>query len=147
MAALQSFKPTKQPVSFWEQVGIPSRGPSLYTSLNKGLDYSVFIKLAQHSKIEKSELATAVTIPPATLNRRSKAGKFSKDESDRLYRYAEIFTQTLNLFEGDVEGACQWLRTPDRGLGDRRPIDMISTSAETEGVLNLIGRLEHGVFS
>lgn len=145
--SLQAFKPVKQPASFWQRVGIPARGVTLYDSVNNGLDYDVFDKLAEHSQVDKKELATAVTIPPATLSRRSKAGRFNKDESDRLYRYAEIFSQTLNLFEGDVFAACEWLKSPVVGLGNRRPIDMVSTTAESEGVLHLIGRLEHGVFS
>lgn len=36
---------------------------------------------------------------------------------------------------------------PVRGLGDRRPMDMLSTSAESQAVIDLIVRLEHGVFS
>ncbi|MFS1436226.1 MULTISPECIES: antitoxin Xre-like helix-turn-helix domain-containing protein [Vibrio] len=144
---LQAFKPVKQPASFWQRVGIPARGVTLYEIVNKGLDYDVFEKLAKHSKVDKKELATAVTIPRATLNRRSKTGRFNKDESDRLYRYAEIFSKTVDLFEGDVIAACEWMKSPVVGLGNRRPIDMVSTTAESEGVLNLIGRLEHGVFS
>ncbi|MGR5390600.1 type II RES/Xre toxin-antitoxin system antitoxin [Vibrio crassostreae] len=147
MSQMQAFKPVKQPASFWQQVGIPSRGVTLYESVHKGLDFDVFDKLAKHSRLEKKELATAVTIPPATLNRRSKAGRFNKDESDRLYRFAEIFNQTINLFEGDILAACEWIKSPVVGLGNRRPIDMVATIAESEGVLNLIGRLEHGVFS
>ncbi|NRB25353.1 antitoxin Xre/MbcA/ParS toxin-binding domain-containing protein, partial [Shewanella sp.] len=103
--------------------------------------------LAKVSGIEKSELASATVIASATLQRRAKAGKFNRDESDRLYRFAEVYKSALDLFEGEGVDATRWLRNPVRGLGNKRPIDMLSTSAETAAVLNLIGRLEHGVFA
>ncbi|MHC9037670.1 antitoxin Xre/MbcA/ParS toxin-binding domain-containing protein [Cobetia marina] len=34
-----------------------------------------------------------------------------------------------------------------RGLGGRRPVEMVATTAGAEAVLDLIGRLEHGVFA
>ncbi len=66
-------------------------------------------------------------------------------ESDRLYRFAELFKAALDLFEGDAESARAWLFKPNVGLGGRRPVEMSATSAEYQTVLNLIGRLEHGV--
>jgi len=49
------------------------------------------------------------------------------------------------LYAGDEEAARRWLGEPSRGLGGRKPVDMLTTSAESESVLDLIGRLEHGV--
>jgi putative toxin-antitoxin system antitoxin component (TIGR02293 family) len=147
MNTLNVFKPTTQINGFWQQVGFPSRGIRLYQALHDGLPFDVYSKLAKISGLEKAELAKATVIPSATLQRRAKAGKFNRDESDRLYRFAEVYKTTLDLFEGDYGAATQWLTNPVRGLGEQRPIDMLATGAETEAVLNLIGRLEHGVFS
>ena len=114
---------------------------------NRGLNFTVYKKLVAASGLEHKELARYVAIPPATLQRRAKAGQFNVDESDRLYRFAEVLNAASELFEGDNERARQWLLNPVRGLGGRRPLEMIATSAETEAVLDLIGRLEHGVFA
>jgi putative toxin-antitoxin system antitoxin component (TIGR02293 family) len=138
---------TVVPSSFWEQVGIPSRGSQLHQALLKGIPYSVFKKLALIAGLEHKELARYVVIPQATLHRRAKQGRFKVDESDRLYRFAEIFKAATDLFEGDKNRAHQWLLNPVRGLGGRRPVEMLTTSAEVEAVLDLIGRLEHGVFA
>ncbi|MCF5646003.1 DUF2384 domain-containing protein, partial [Pseudomonas syringae] len=51
----------------------------------------------------------------------------------------------LDLFEDDTEGTRQWLANPVHGLGNRKPLEMLATSAEAQAVLDLIGRLEHGV--
>ncbi len=141
------FTPSQNPDDFWGKVGVPARGPRLYKALHEGLPFEVYAKLAKAAGLEKSELANATVIASATLQRRAKAGRFSRDESDRLYRFAEVFKAALDLFEGDQKAASMWLKNPVRGLGNKRPVEMLSTSAETEAVLELVGRLEHGVFA
>ena len=150
MAITNVFTPASaanKVIGFWQSVGVPARGASLYEALHTGLPVEVYGNLAKVSGIEKSELASATVIASATLQRRAKAWKFNRVESDRLYRFAEVYKSALDLFEGEGVAATRWLRNPVRGLGNKRPIDMLSTSAETAAVLNLIGRLEHGVFA
>lgn len=132
---------------FWLSLGLPSRGAKLHEALQEGLPYHIYTRLVTASGLEGKELAKYLVIPPATLQRRAKAGHFKVDEGDRLYRFAEVYKCAIDLFEGDKEQACTWLLNPVRGLGGKRPADMISTSAGAEAVLDLIGRLEHGVFA
>lgn len=40
-----------------------------------------------------------------------------------------------------------WLQTPKRALGDKIPLDLVKTKQGSEQVLNLLGRIEHGIFS
>ena len=119
----------------------------MHGELHGGFSYEVYNNLAALSGLSKKELAKVAVIAPATLQRRARAGKFNRDESDRLYRFAKILKAATDLFEGDMETARMWLRKPARGLGNRKPVDMLATSAETETVMELIGRLEHGVFA
>ena len=126
---------------------MPARGKKLHEELHGGFSYEVYDNLAALSGLGKKELAEVAVIAPATLLRRAKAGKFNRDESDRLYRFAKILKAATDLFEGDIKTARTWLRKPARGLGNRKPVNMLATSAETEAVMELIGRLEHGVFA
>jgi len=139
--------PQKRSPGFWKTVGIPARGAGLHRALREGVPYVVYKQLVSVAGLEHQELARYLVIPPATLRRRAKAGRFKVEESDRLYRFAEVLKAAIDLFEGDRERAVHWLSNPVRGLGDRRPVDMLATSAEVEAVLDLIGRLEHGVFA
>lgn len=131
----------------WSEVGIPERGESLFEGLQSGFDYQVFPKVAKVAGLDQKELAIYVSIPPATLSRRSKAGSFKQEESDRLYRFTEVLSKAIELFEGDMPSAQHWVKNPVKGLGDKSPFEMLNTTAGTEAVLDLIGRLEHGVFS
>ncbi|GHA88345.1 type II RES/Xre toxin-antitoxin system antitoxin [Modicisalibacter luteus] len=147
--AIKEYRPkeTARKEDFWKTLGLPSRGPKLHEALNEGVSYKVYTKLAETSGLESKELARYVVISPATLKRRADAGHFKPAEGDRLYRFAEVYKSAVDLFEGDRARARRWLLTPVRGLGGRRPVEMVATTAGSEAILDLIGRLEHGVFA
>ena len=148
-AAIEEYRPKPKPKKddFWKALGLPARGAQLHEALEKGVPYKVYTELATASGLESKELARYVVIKPATLQRRATAGRFKQDEGDRLYRFAEVYKSAVDLFEGDQQRARRWLLNSVRGLGGRRPVEMVATTAGAEAVLDLIGRLEHGVFA
>ncbi len=129
----------------WYVAGVPREGAKLYESLNRGFSYQVYNRLSTLSGLTKKEISRIASISPATLRRRAKTGKFSKDESDRLYRFLKVLDAATDFYGGDREIAIRWLTGPVRGLGYRKPVDMLGTSAETDSVIKLIERLEWGV--
>jgi putative toxin-antitoxin system antitoxin component (TIGR02293 family) len=58
-----------------------------------------------------------------------------------------MFERAVELFEGDVAGAVRWLASAKRALGGQAPLTYSRTEVGAREVENLIGRLEHGVFS
>lgn len=131
----------------WYEAGIPRQGAELHEAINEGFSYQVYNNLSSVSGLNKKELARITAIPPATLRRRAKAGKFSKDESDRLHRFVKVLNASVELYGGNRETAMRWMNRPVRGLGYRKPIDMIGTSAEADEVIALIRRIEWGVIT
>ena len=134
------------PTDLLAQLGLPMRGAELHRRLHLGFEYKFSIDLLKHLQITQKEFYAILNFAPATIKRR-KGGRFTTEESDRLYRLADIFSAAIELFEGDEERARKWLNHPVKGLGGERPVDMAITSAETQAALDLIGRLEHGVFA
>ena len=137
--------------------GIADRGASLglkVTSTNKlieelerGLSIAALEHLTELSGIPLAAIVRAIGIPERTLARRKATGRLAPDESERLLRISSIFERTVDLFEGDITGAVKWLTTPRRALDGRLPLDYSRTELGAREVENLIGRLEHGVFS
>lgn len=103
--------------------------------------------LKSRSGLTLPRLATLIGIPERTLARRKASGKLTTEESERLLRIAGIFEDAVGLFEGDVPAAVNWLTTPRKALGDRPPLSYARTEPGAREVENLIGRLEHGIFS
>lgn len=146
IASGRQFRPEhRRQASIWRETGIPSRGAALNRTLLQGLRYDVLITLAFNAGFETKEMGRLLSISRSTLLRREKEGRFHQTESDRIYRMAKVYQAAVDLFEGDKSAACHWLRTPVKGLGNARPVEMLKTMAGTETVLNLIGRLEYGV--
>ncbi len=62
------------------------------------------------------------------------------DESEKLLRPPSIF-------EGDAESASKWLNSPNKALGNQTPLAYCRSERRAREVKNLLGRLDHGVFS
>lgn len=94
-----------------------------------------------------AEIASIIDLPPRTLARRKSSGRLSSDESEKLLRLSAVFEQAVDLFEGDRAGALKWLTTPKKTLENETPLAYSRTELGAREVEELIGRLEHGVFS
>lgn len=115
--------------------------------IRQGLPFSSIAKLQKATDMSAEKIAAFINIPLRTLIRRQKEGKLRSDESDRVWRASRIFDKTVELFAGDVESARRWLQSPQIGLGGRAPVDFATTDVGAREVEDLIGRIEHGVFS
>jgi putative toxin-antitoxin system antitoxin component (TIGR02293 family) len=121
--------------------------PHIMRAVEHGLAYETFENLRENAGISAEELAAWVQLAPRTLTRRKQQGRFAPEESDRLLRAARLLGRAVELFEGDRDAAREWLVTPQRALGGEIPLDVAHTEVGAREVENLIGRIEHGVYS
>ena len=129
-------------------LGLTARNTDdLIRLLRDGLPYQVWPTLIARSGIDHDVWASWIGIHERTLHRRKDAGRFEPQESERLYRFTSLFERVLGLFEGDRQQALHWLTMPKRALHDNTPVEYAQTEVGAREVDNLIGRLEHGVFS
>lgn len=54
-----------------------------------------------------------------------------------------VWRAAIELFEGDRKAADHWLHKAAKGLGGKRPIDVMED--DHQQVIDLIGRIERGV--
>jgi putative toxin-antitoxin system antitoxin component (TIGR02293 family) len=121
--------------------------PDLIREVMRGFSYRSLIAFESNSGLGLQTLADIIGIPERTLARRKASGRLAPEESERLLRLSSIFEKAVELFEGDVSGAVNWLTTPKRPLEGQTPLQYARTEIGAREVENLIGRLEHGVFS
>ena len=117
----------------------------LHARVEEGLSYAALERLQRVLDLPTSVVSELLRIPARTLARRRAAKRLHADESDRLVRLARVVGLTLQLFEGDLSEARSWLKTSQRVLGDRTPLEFAASEIGTREVENLIGRLEHGI--
>lgn len=97
-------------------------------------------------QVSQSELASALGIPERTLARRKREGTLNSEESAKLLRLARVVGRANEVFE-DSEAALHWLKSPNSALAGRTPFGLLDTDIGAEGVLDTLGRIEHGVFA
>src|SRR5260370_5851212 len=119
----------------------------LIRQIERGLAFDSLRKLEAFSGVDTLAIASVIGIPERTLARRKTAGRLSPDESERLLRISTVIEKSVELFEGDVPAAVSWLTSPTRALGNHSPLQYSRTEIGAREVENLIGRLEHGVFT
>jgi len=119
----------------------------LAKKVEAGFSFGALERLGKTTGLPLERLRVAVRITPRTLTRRRKEKRLSPEESDRLVSVSRLLAQTFELFEGNAEAGLRWFQSPNRALGGQSPIEVAATETGTREVENLIGRLEHGVFT
>ncbi|HEY7099021.1 MAG TPA: antitoxin Xre/MbcA/ParS toxin-binding domain-containing protein [Terriglobales bacterium] len=128
-------------------LGLPAASPAeLIHKLERGLSYDSLQRLSAQSDIPVSRLAEVLAIPERTLARRKTSGRLTLDESERLLRIANVFEKAVELFEGDVQSAVNWMTSSKKALEGHTPLDYSRTETGAREVESLVGQLEHGVF-
>lgn len=119
----------------------------LAKKVEAGFSFGALERLGKTTGLSLDRLRVAVRITPRTLTRRKKEKKLSPEESDRLVSVSRLLAQTFELFEGNTEAGMRWFQGPNRALNGQSPIEAAATETGAREVENLIGRLEHGVFT
>ncbi|MGF1655929.1 MAG: antitoxin Xre-like helix-turn-helix domain-containing protein [Verrucomicrobiales bacterium] len=114
--------------------------------IRAGLPFAEFDTMAELLGLTAEQLAGHLSISRSTLLRRKKAGFLDMQESDRLVRYARVFSRACEVL-GSEATARTWLQQPARALDFNGPLSFSETEVGAREVESLLGRIEHGVFS
>lgn len=111
--------------------------------LQEGLPKAALDRLQDALGVSQKEVADSLMIPLRTLSRWD---KLPTAESDRVLRFGMLFQRALEVL-GNGRTARQWLQTPKRALDGQVPLALAKTELGARRVEDLLGQLEHGVFS
>ena len=120
------------------------RQPTL-AEIRNGLPTSFLDYLKDALEMTETQLADVVGIARQTLMRRKRQGVLHRDEGDRAAMVARMFNMALSCFDGNREHALDWLKHPNPALAGETPLERADTATGAEDVIDLIGRLEHGI--
>jgi putative toxin-antitoxin system antitoxin component (TIGR02293 family) len=66
--------------------------------------------------------------------------------SDQLATVSKVFARCVEIFRSP-DKASRWLKSPLPALGNAQPMDLLDTATGATMVMNLLGRIEQGVYS
>lgn len=111
--------------------------------LKRGLPAQGWATLVSTLGTNEKELAEVVQIPTTTLARRKKAGRFTAEESERLFRMARLVAQARRVFRTE-DGVARWFNKPNQALGGASPLEYASTPIGAEEVERVLERILDG---
>jgi len=111
--------------------------------IKKGLPASIISALAQDLVLSTHDLAVSLGLSPRTLRNRTR--KLNVDEAQRSFRAFRVLRRAIEVL-GNEEAARNWMKTDQRALGERRPLDLLSLDVGVEEVLNVLGAIEEGSY-
>jgi putative toxin-antitoxin system antitoxin component (TIGR02293 family) len=114
--------------------------------VHRGVPVSTVVAAATALQLPVATVLEWLSISPRTWVRRKQQGVLDTLESDRVARLQRLVARAALVLGGADEGRT-WLTTGQRALRHRTPFDVAATEVGAEAVFQLLGRIEHGVFS
>lgn len=113
--------------------------------IKRGFRTQVFVSFKANTNLSNAVLSRVLGVSSRSINRFALKGdcRIKPFASDRLYRMAKIVALAENVLD-DREQAMAWISSVQRGLGDRKPLDLIETEAGAREVEEELLRIEHG---
>jgi putative toxin-antitoxin system antitoxin component (TIGR02293 family) len=123
------------------------KADDLAALVRQGLPAGSVKVLAEKLDLGNAVISRQLGIPQRTMTRRlSEGSRLTAAESDRTVRLARVYAMAVETL-GDAVKAVAWLRTPNRALAGKRPLDYLDTDVGTREVEDILGRIAYGVYS
>ena len=119
--------------------------PPTLAEVRNGLSASFLDDLRAALDVTEAQLAGMVGIARQTLVRRKREGVLRRDEGDRAAVVAKVFTRAVAYFDDNSNDAIEWLKHPNPALAGETPLERADTAIGADDVIDLIGRMEHGI--
>ena len=85
-------------------------------------------------------------ILPASISTMQKKKVYNQEVSERIYELAQLFGRGYEVFDTKTDFK-NWLLTPSKALGNKKPFDLLDSSLGFEMVENEIIRIQYNVYS
>ncbi len=104
--------------------------------------------IRDHKAMTIDELAPALRVSKRTLSRltEGESTTLSVSQGEGLVGLLQSIQLGTRVF-GSQPAALEWFRKPAIGLEGKRPIELLSTSFGTALVLDLLTRIQYGVYA
>src|SRR6266404_4132497 len=118
----------------------------LIEAITRGLPAELVRQLAARMDITMEQMAELLRLTSRTLQRRLDEGRLELSESDRLWELWQLFSRAVEVMESE-DAAALWLQSPIQAIGWTTPLALARTAPGLRELQNILGRIEHGVFS
>lgn len=119
----------------------------LMETARAGIEYSLFNQLLNKIPITLNEWADILHLSNRTLQRYQKEKKsFETLQSERILEISMLYKYGEDVF-GDAEAFESWMNSKVIALGSVKPKSLLDNAYGIGMVKDVLGRIEHGIFS
>jgi putative toxin-antitoxin system antitoxin component (TIGR02293 family) len=111
-----------------------------------GISKKALLRIAEMSNLSISELTKLLPVSLRTIQRYSDDDLLDRAVSEHALNIAEVISHGTRVF-GSLESFQRWLHSPLPALGNQTPVSFLDTGFGARMVSDLLGRIEHGVYS
>jgi putative toxin-antitoxin system antitoxin component (TIGR02293 family) len=134
---------------FWKNIGITvniSNDMEALLLIKTGIKMSVLSKMMISFGLSLEEMASILHTTDRTLRRYSSDSTLNIEQSERLIELAKLYFYGAEVFD-TLEKFILWVNSPIRSINFKKPKDYLDTSIGIRLVTQLLGRIEHGIYS
>ena len=127
-------------------LGAAPRTEGDYIALVRGgIPFASFRWATAALDLSLQDVEDSLRLSSRSLQRRA-AGRLTPGESERVFRLVRVVARAEQVL-GDRPTALDWLSSPNRALGGEKPIRLLDTDLGGEQVMQVLGRIEFGVYT
>jgi putative toxin-antitoxin system antitoxin component (TIGR02293 family) len=113
----------------------------------EGVNANVINNFTKYFKLRRALVANMLNISEPSLYRWTKANKsLERNYSIKLFEITDLFLYGIEVF-ASKQNFFKWLNLPNAALGGLEPLELIELPDGVSKVRDVIGRIEHGVYS
>ena len=117
------------------------------TIASKGVDAQIIVNFRKHFDISRGLTAELLNVSEPTIYRWIRENKkLERNYSVQLFELTDLFLYGAEVFESK-ENFFKWLDLPNAALGGLEPKDLLEVPGGISKVHDVLGRIEHGVYS
>ncbi|MEI4929593.1 antitoxin Xre/MbcA/ParS toxin-binding domain-containing protein [Aeromonas caviae] len=133
-------------MTLFSTLGIPRDPLGSHLWIVAGVAPGIIHRLAELMSTEAGLICRLAGISRSTVARKLKTGTpLSTSQGARVYGVVQALDAALSLHEYDTTSALSWLHRRAWGLGGVVPDQILNTPMGVQAVVDLVGRIEHGV--
>lgn len=112
----------------------------------KGISKKTLTTLAKQIALTLEEIAKVLHISERTLQRYEPTTLVKTEYADRAIELARLYERGIAVL-GSQNAFNSWLKTPNYALGNEIPLQLLDTHIGFTMVFDVLGHIEHGIFS
>ena len=147
--SLSVYQPSTQASSaptLMTTLNIPQDPLSAHLWIIAGVAPGIIHRLAELMNTDSGLICRLAGISRSTVARKLRIGApLSISQGARVYGVVQALNAALSLNKNDTAKALSWLNRPAWGLGGVAPATLLNTPMGVQAVVNLVGRIQHGV--